>query len=294
MKGIILAGGSATRLYPATSVTCKQLLPVYDKPMIYYPLSTLMLAGIRDVLIISTPRDLPLFEELLGNGEKWGMRFYYTPQPEPKGLADALIIGEDFTGDDDFCLILGDNVFYGHGFPEMIRNAVDDLKSKKVESNIFGYWVGDPTSYGVVELNSKDMPVSIEEKPKKPKSNWAVTGLYLYSKEAIQIAKNLKPSRRGEIEITDVNRHFIKKGKMGIQLLGRGVAWLDMGTHDSLQEASAFVSSIEKRQGLKISCIEEIAYKMDYIDLNDLKKLAQPLRKSGYGKYLEMVIAQES
>ena len=294
MKGIILAGGNATRLYPATSVTCKQLLPVYDKPMIYYPLSTLMLAGIRDVLIISTPKDLPLFEELLGNGEKWGMHFYYTPQAEPRGLADALIIGEDFTGDDDFCLILGDNVFYGHGFPKIIRSAIDDIKSKKISSSIFGYWVGDPTSYGVVEINSKNIPISIEEKPKNPKSNWAVTGLYLYSKEAIQIAKKLKPSRRGEIEITDVNRHFIKSGKMGIQLLGRGVAWLDMGTHDSLQEASAFVSSIEKRQGLKISCLEEIAYKMGYIDLKDLKKLAQPLQKSSYGKYLELVIEQEN
>jgi len=293
MKGIILAGGTATRLYPATSVVCKQLLPVYDKPMIYYPLSTLMMAGIRDVLIISTPKDLPRFEELLGSGEQWGMRFYYTPQAKPKGLAEALIIGEDFTGGDSFCLILGDNVFYGHGLPKLLRAAVGEIESKKVSSTIFGYWVDNPTAYGVVELDNKERPVAIEEKPAKPKSNWAVTGLYFYNNDAISVAKSVKPSHRGELEITDVNRHFIEKGRMGVQLLGRGMAWLDMGTHDSLLDAAAFVSSIEKRQGLKISCVEEIAYRMGYIGLEDLKKLAHPLKKSGYGDYLERIIARE-
>jgi glucose-1-phosphate thymidylyltransferase len=293
MKGIILAGGSATRLYPSTSVVCKQLLPVYDKPMIYYPLSTLMLAGIKDVLIISTPKDLPLFEELLGSGERWGMRFYYTPQAEPRGLAEALIIGEDFTGGEEFCLILGDNIFYGHGFPKLLKEAVGDLESKRVASTIFGYWVGDPTAYGVVEMDSNNKPIAIEEKPAKPKSHWAVTGLYFYNSEAISVAKGLAPSKRGELEITDVNRYFIDKGEMGVKMLGRGVAWLDMGTHDSLLESAAFVSSIEKRQGLKISCVEEIAYRMGYIGLDDLRKLAHPLKKSGYGEYIERIIAQE-
>jgi len=293
MKGIILAGGSATRLYPATSVVCKQLLPVYDKPMIYYPLSTLMLAGIKDVLIISTPKDLPLFEELLGGGEKWGMRFYYTPQAEPRGLAEALVIGEDFTGGEEFCMILGDNIFYGHGFPGLLREAVADVESKRVESTIFGYWVDDPHAYGVLELDSKERPVAIEEKPAKPKSHWAVTGLYFYNSEAIAVAKGLAPSKRGELEITDVNRHFIDKGTMGAKLVGRGIAWLDMGTHDSLLESSSFVSSIEKRQGQKISCVEEIAYRMGYIGLDELKELAHPLRKSGYGQYLEKIIARE-
>ena len=293
MKGIILAGGIATRLYPVTSVVCKQLLPVYDKPMIYYPLSTLMLAGIRDVLIISTPNDLPRFEGLLGSGERWGMRFYYTPQAEPRGLAEALVLGEDFVNGDDFCLVLGDNIFYGHGFPGLLREAMHDLKSGRVGSVIFGYWVNDPTSYGVVELDGKGSPVGIEEKPAKPKSNWAVTGLYLYRKDAVAVAKSLKPSRRGELEITDLNRHFIEKKRMGVKLLGRGIAWLDMGTHDSLHEASGFVSSIEKRQGLKIACVEEIAYRMGYVDIDQLRELARVFKNSSYGEYLARFIAQE-
>ena len=294
MKGIILAGGQATRLYPATSVICKQLLPVYDKPMVYYPLSTLMLAGIKDVLIISTPKDLPRFEELLGSGERWGMRFHYTPQAKPRGLADALLIGEDFVDGEDFCLILGDNIFYGHGLPKLLRGAAEEVESKKSDSVIFGYWVNEPSAYGVVELDKNQAPIAIEEKPSKPKSNWAVTGLYFYNREAIEVARGLTPSKRGEIEITDVNRHFIEKGRMGVRLLGRGFAWLDMGTHDGLHESAAYVSSIEKRQGLKIACVEEIAYRMGYIDMAQLKKLAQPLKKSGYGDYLERIIAQES
>jgi len=293
VKGIILAGGSGTRLHPMTVAVSKQLLPVYDKPMIYYPLSTLMLAGIKDVLIISTPKDLPRFEELLGGGERWGMRFYYTPQAEPRGLADALLIGEDFVDDDDFCLILGDNIFYGHGLPRLLRGAAEEVHTKKSDAVIFGYWVGDPKAYGVVELDKKEAPIAIEEKPRKPRSNWAVTGLYFYNRGAIEVARGLTPSKRGEIEITDVNRHFIDEGRMGVRLLGRGFAWLDMGTHDGLHESASYVSSIEKRQGLKIACIEEIAYRMGYIDLAQLKELAQPLKKSGYGEYLERIIAQE-
>lgn len=282
MKGIILAGGSGTRLYPVTQVVCKQLLPVYDKPMIYYPLSTLMLAGIKDILIISTPEDTPVFERVLGDGSKYGLKFTYAVQEKPRGLADAFIVGADFIGKESVCLILGDNIFYANGLSELLRNASKNEKG----ATVFGYYVNDPERYGVVEFNNNGKVISIEEKPAVPKSNYAVVGLYFYDNRVIEIAKNLKPSARGEIEITDVNKEYLSRGELNIQLMGRGYAWLDTGTHDSMHEASTFVKIIEDRKGLKIACIEEIAYEMDYIDDNQLRKLAEPLMKSGYGKYL--------
>jgi glucose-1-phosphate thymidylyltransferase len=289
MKGIILAGGSGTRLYPVTQVVCKQLLPVYDKPMIYYPLSTLMLAGIRDILIISTPEDTPVFERVLGDGSKFGMKFTYAVQNKPRGLADAFIVGADFIGNDRVCLVLGDNIFYGNGLSELLRNAVKHEDG----ATVFGYYVNDPERYGVVEFDKDCRVVSIEEKPEKPKSNFAVVGLYFYDNEVVDIAKNLKPSPRGEIEITDVNKEYLRRGKLKVQNMGRGYAWLDTGTHDSMHEASTFVKIIEDRKGLKISCIEEIAYQMGFIDEAQLRKLAEPLMKSGYGKYLIDIIEKQ-
>ena len=284
MKGIILAGGSGTRLYPVTKGVSKQLLPVYDKPMIYYPLSVLMLAGIKEILIISTPEDLPNFEKLLGSGENLGIRLSYKEQPSPDGLAQAFIIGEDFIGSDDVCLVLGDNIFYGYGFSETLRNARKNVVA--VKSTVFGYYVNDPERYGVAEFDKNGLVTSIEEKPEKPKSNYAVVGLYFYTNDVVQIAKTIKPSHRGELEITTVNQEYLKRENLKVQVLGRGFAWLDTGTHDSLMEAGQFIETIEKRQGLKVACLEEIAYNMKYIDKAQLKKLAEPLKKNGYGQYL--------
>jgi len=284
MKGIILAGGSGTRLYPITKGVSKQLLPVYDKPMIYYPLSVLMLAGIKEILIISTPEDLPNFEKLLGSGEDIGIQLSYKEQPSPDGLAQAFIIGEDFIGDDDVCLVLGDNIFYGYGFSETLRNARKNVEDGK--STVFGYYVNDPERYGVAEFDDHGVVTSIEEKPEKPKSNYAVVGLYFYTNDVVQIAKKIKPSFRGELEITTVNQEYLKRKNLKVQLLGRGFAWLDTGTHDSLMEAGQFIETIEKRQGLKVACLEEIAYRMKYINKEQLKKLAKPLSKNGYGQYL--------
>ena len=284
MKGIILAGGSGTRLYPVTKGVSKQLLPVYDKPMIYYPLSVLMLAGIKEILIISTPEDLPNFEKLLGSGENLGIRLSYKEQPSPDGLAQAFIIGEDFIGSDDVCLVLGDNIFYGYGFSETLRNARKNVVAGK--STVFGYYVNDPERYGVAEFDKNGLVTSIEEKPEKPKSNYAVVGLYFYTNDVVQIAKTIKPSHRGELEITTVNQEYLKRENLKVQVLGRGFAWLDTGTHDSLMEAGQFIETIEKRQGLKVACLEEIAYNMKYIDKEQLKKLAEPLKKNGYGQYL--------
>ncbi len=286
MKGIILAGGSGTRLYPITIPTIKQLLPIYDKPMIYYPLSTLMLAGVREFLIISTPKDLPRFKDLFGDGSQLGLRFSYAEQDEPRGIAEALIIGEEFIGNDNVWLILGDNLFFGHGLPELLKEAYEENEG----ATIFGYFVSDPERYGVIEFDKEGNVLSIEEKPKKPKSNYAVTGLYLYDSEAPEIAKSIKPSWRGELEITDVNNEYLRRGKLKVKLMGRGYAWLDTGTHDSLLDASDFVRIVEQRQGLKIACIEEIAYRMGYIDREQLEKLAQPLRKTGYGQYLLSIL----
>ncbi len=290
MKGIILAGGSGTRLYPVTQVVCKQLLPVYDKPMIYYPLSTLMLAGIKDILIISTPEDTPVFERVLGDGTKFGMKFTYAVQDKPRGLADAFIVGADFIGTDSVCLVLGDNIFYANGLSELLQRAAKNEKG----ATVFGYYVNDPERYGVVEFNSAGKVISLEEKPAVPKSNYAVVGLYFYDNSVVEIAANLKPSPRGEIEITDLNREYLNRGEMNIQLMGRGYAWLDTGTHDSMHEASTFVKIIEDRQGLKVACIEEIAFEMGYIDEKQLRKLAEPLMKSGYGKYLIDIIEKKS
>jgi len=282
MKGIILAGGSGTRLYPLTKAISKQIMPVYDKPMIYYPLSTLMLAGIRDILIISTPRDLPVFEELFGTGEQLGLNFSYAVQEQPRGLAEAFIIGADFIGDDSAALVLGDNIFYGQSFSKLLR----DVAARKDGATIFGYYVRDPREYGVVEFDENGKALSIEEKPEKPKSNYAVPGLYFYDHNVIEIARNVKPSERGEIEITSINNEYLRRGMLHVETMGRGFAWLDTGNQDSLLDASNFVATFQKRQGLYISCIEEIAYKRGFIDREQLSKLAKPLMKTEYGKYL--------
>ena len=282
MKGIILAGGTGSRLYPATLGVSKQLIPVYDKPMIYYPLSVLMLAGIREVLIISTPQDLPAFKKLLGDGSAYGMRFEYKEQPKPQGLAQAFIIGEDFIGKDNVCLILGDNVFYGKDFQSMVKKAV----SLKEGANIFAYHVKNPGAYGIVEIDKNNKAISIEEKPKTPKSNWAVTGLYFYDNRVIDIAKNLKPSARGELEITDINAWYLKEGSLSVQLMGRGIAWLDTGTHADLIKASMFIEALESRQGLKIACLETIALKNGWITLDKVMQRAQLMKNTEYGAYL--------
>ena len=289
MKGIVLAGGSGTRLYPITKGVSKQLLPIYDKPMIFYPVSVLMLAGIREILIISTPQDLPGFRRLLGDGSDYGVRFEYAEQPSPDGLAQAFIIGERFIGDDSVCLVLGDNIFYGQSFTRMLKEAVDKVANEQ-KATVFGYYVNDPERYGVAEFDADGNVLSIEEKPKEPKSNYAVVGLYFYPNKVVGVAKNIKPSARGELEITTVNQWFLKDGELKVQLLGRGFAWLDTGTHDSLSEASTFVEVIEKRQGLKVACLEEIAFKQGWIDEKRLEQVALPMIKNQYGQYLMRLI----
>ena len=285
MKGIILAGGSGTRLYPLTKVTSKQLLPIYDKPMIYYPMSVLMSAGIRDILIISTPQDLPRFRELLGDGSQFGLQLSYAEQPSPDGLAQAFIIGEEFIGDDSVCMVLGDNIFHGTGFEPMLNSAVKRAEEQGF-ATVFGYWVSDPQRYGVAEFDAEGNCVSIEEKPAQPKSNYAVTGLYFYPNRVVEIAKSIKPSARGELEITSVNQAFLEASQLKVETLGRGFAWLDTGTHDSLSEASTFIEVIEKRQGLKIACLEGIAYEKGWISAEKLRELAAPMAKNPYGQYL--------
>lgn len=284
MKGIVLAGGSGTRLYPITKGVSKQLLPIYDKPMVYYPISALMLAGIRDILVMSTPDDLPAFRRLLGDGSDYGVRFEYAEQPSPDGLAQAFIIGEKFIGKDSVCMVLGDNIFHGNGFIELLQNAVKDAGVGK--ATVFGYWVSDPERYGVAEFDNAGNCLSIEEKPKEPKSNYAVTGLYFYPNKVVEIAKSIKPSARGELEITSVNQAFLAEAALKVQVLGRGFAWLDTGTHDSLAEASIFVEVLEKRTGCKIACLEEIAYHNGWISADKLRELAQPMIKNQYGQYL--------
>ena len=288
MKGIILAGGSGTRLYPLTKAISKQIMPVYDKPMIYYPLSTLMLAGIREILIISTPRDLPVFEELLGDGSQLGMKFEYAIQEKPRGLADAFLVGEKFIGKDAVALVLGDNIFYGQSFSKVLKNAAERTENQP-GATIFGYYVKDPREYGVVEFDEEGTAISIEEKPEHPKSNYAVPGLYFYDNDVVEIAKNVKPSARGEIEITSINNEYLRRGTLHVETLGRGFAWLDTGNHDALLDAADFVAAFQKRQGLYISCIEEIAFRRGFIDKEQLLKLAEPLMKTAYGRYLTEV-----
>ena len=292
MKGIVLAGGSGTRLYPITKGISKQLIPILDKPMIYYPISVLMLAGIREILIISTPHDLPGFRRLLGNGDEFGVRFEYAEQPSPDGLAQAFIIGEEFIGDDSVCLVLGDNIFYGSGFSSQLRKSVE-ICEKEGKASVFGYYVNDPERYGVAEFDKDGNCLSIEEKPTHPKSNYAVVGLYFYPNSVVEIAKNIKPSARGELEITTVNQEYLKRNSLMVQTLQRGFAWLDTGTHDSLSEASTFIEVIEKRQGLKIACLEEIAYKRGWINAEQLETIAMPMSKNDYGKYLLKLINKE-
>ena len=285
MKGIVLAGGTGTRLYPITKGVSKQLLPIYDKPMVYYPISALMLAGIRDILIISTPYDLPGFRRLLGDGSDYGVHFEYAEQPSPDGLAQAFIIGEKFIGNDSACLVLGDNIFYGNGFTGLLKKAVQDAEENN-KATVFGYWVSDPERYGVAEFDKQGNCLSIEEKPKEPKSNYAVVGLYFYPNKVVDVAKHIKPSARGELEITTVNQEFLKAGELKVQVFGRGFAWLDTGTHDSLAEASIYIETIEKRQGLKVGCLEEIAYQQGWISADKLRELAGPMAKNQYGQYL--------
>ena len=285
MKGIVLAGGSGTRLYPITKGVSKQMLPIFDKPMIYYPISVLMLAGIRDILIISTPHDLPAFQRLLGDGSDYGVNFTYAEQPSPDGLAQAFIIGEEFIGDDCACMVLGDNIFHGNGFTEMLTEAVRSAEEDS-QATVFGYWVSDPQRYGVAEFDADGKCLSIEEKPLEPKSNYAVVGLYFYPNKVVDIAKSIKPSARGELEITAVNQRFLEDGQLKVQTLGRGFAWLDTGTHDSLSEASTFIEVIEKRQGLKIACLEEVAFHNGWISADRVRELAQPMAKNQYGQYL--------
>ena len=290
MKGIVLAGGSGTRLYPITKGVSKQLLPIYDKPMVYYPISVLMLAGIRDILIISTPHDLPGFRRLLGDGSDFGVRFSYAEQPSPDGLAQAFIIGEEFIGDDSACLVLGDNIFHGSGLSQMLRKAVATAEQDQ-QATVFGYWVADPERYGVAEFDQNGRVLSIEEKPQEPKSNYAVVGLYFYPNKVVRVAKTIKPSARGELEITTVNQEFLKDGELNVQLMGRGFAWLDTGTHDSLSEASTFIEVIEKRQGLKIACLESIAYEQGWLSADDIRRIAKPMEKNQYGQFLLKLIS---